>query len=472
LNSVLSKYPDITAAKTDLLKGVGVNNYGYDVLGNTYDGSGFDAPHKPIFASAYAQDKLEFDDLILNLGLRYDYIDVDNMVLKDPSYPDLAVSKGSNDLNANGFVKTASFSSISPRIGFSFPVTTTAMFHAQYGKFVQQPQLSNLYEGYYSFTQKIRGGGNYYPVVTGPNLRPTRTTQYELGYTQQLTDFLSFDITGFYRDVLDQVVYVKQLLNPLSAFGSEYYTLGNGDFGTTKGFEVSINMRRYQHIQVNANLSFQDAEGTGSTSNADAGLVFQPLANTIYTPKVVAPLLMNKPISGNLTVDYRWGENEGSSIFQNFGVSTILTFNSGHPFTLGYGNTTAESDARNRSPLEALNSSLTPSVFQLDLRIDKTISLIDKLNLNIYVYVINLFDTQNTANVFLKTGNASDDGVLSNPQLSAKLISTYGQDYVNLYRVLNINYQQGYGGSNTGLGGNDYMFGPPRQIRLGLRLEY
>jgi outer membrane receptor protein involved in Fe transport len=471
LNSVLSKYPDITSAKIDLLKGLGVSNYGYDVLGNTYDGTGFDAPHKPVFASAYAQDKIEFDDLILNLGLRYDYIDVDNLVLKDPSLPDLAVSKGSNDLNPNGFVKTPSFSSISPRIGLSFPVTTTSMFHAQYGKFVQQPQLNNLYEGYYSYTQKIRGGGNYYQTVTGPNLRPTRTTQYELGYTQQLTDFLSFDITGFYRDVSDQVVYIKQPLNPLSAFGSEYYTLGNGDFQTTKGFEISLNMRRYQHIQVNANLSFTDAEGTGSTSNADAGLVFQPQANTIFAPKVVAPLLMNKPISGNLTVDYRWADNEGSKVFQNFGISGILTFNSGHPFTLGYGNSTAESDARNRTPLEALNSSTTPSVFQVDLRIDKTISLVDKLNLNIYVYVINLFDTQNTANVFLKTGNASDDGVLSNPQLSAKLISTYGQDYVNLYRVLNINYQQGYGGT-TGLGGNDIMYGPPRQIRLGLRLEY
>jgi hypothetical protein len=145
LNSVLSKYPDVTSAKTDILKGVGVNNYGYDVLGNTYDGTGFDAPHKPVFASAYAQDKIEFDDLIINLGLRYDYIDVDNLVLKDPSNPDLAITKTNNAINPNGMVKTPSFSSVSPRLGFSFPVTTTAMFHAQYGNFVQEPQLSNLY---------------------------------------------------------------------------------------------------------------------------------------------------------------------------------------------------------------------------------------------------------------------------------------------------------------------------------------
>jgi hypothetical protein len=473
LNQVQSLYPNVTAAKIDILEGEGVNNYGYDELGNEYSGTGINAPHRPVFASAYAQDKIEFDDLIINLGLRYDYIDVDNLVLKDSSNPDLAISKTNNAIDLNGMVKTPSFSSVSPRLGFSFPVTTTAMFHAQYGNFVQEPQLSNLYEGYYSYFEKIRAGGNFYPTVTGPNLRPTRTTQYELGYTQQLTDFLSFDITGFYRDVLDQVVYIKQPLVAGSAFtAGDYFTLGNGDFATTKGFEISLNMRRYQHIQVNANLSFQDAEGTGSTANADAGLVFQPSNNTIYAPKVVAPLLMNKPFSGNVTVDYRWAENEDSKVFQNFGVSAIMSFNSGHPYTLGYGNLTAESDPRNRSPLEALNSSLTPSVFQVDLRVDKTVNLIDKLNLNIYVYVINLFNIQNTTNVFLKTGNASDDGVLSNPQLSQKLLATYGQDYLNLYRAININYQYGYGGSGTGLGGNDYMYGPPREIRLGLRLEY
>ncbi|MCL5030707.1 MAG: TonB-dependent receptor [Bacteroidetes bacterium] len=462
--------PDIVAEKMDILRGQGVNNYGYDVLGNTYDGGGFDAPHKPVFAAAYIQDKIEFEDLILNLGLRFDYFDINNLVFKDPTMPELAISRANTLLNPDGYVKAAPFSSVSPRIGFSFPVTTTSMFHAQYGKFVQQPRLGDIYQGYYSFAQRIRGAGNYYQTVTGPNLRPERTTQYEIGFTQQVTDFLSFDITGFYRDISDLVQYTRQP-TPSNYFGPEYYIYSNRDFGTTKGVEISLNMRRYSRLQVRANISFQSAEGTNSTPNTSSGLVFQPVANTIYEPKVVAPLINNKPISGNLSVDYRWGKDDGPKVLQNFGISTILTFNSGHPFTLGTGNLNAESDARNRTPLEAINSSLTPSVFQVDLRVDKTFSIMDRLNLNVYVYVINLFDTQNIVNVFLKTGGATDDGVLSNPDLGKRLIQTYGQDYANLYRALNINYQQGYG-SSTGLGGNDLMFGPPRQIRLGVRLEY
>ena len=459
----------VDQVKAEILTSRGVNNYGYDVFGNQYDGTGFDAPHKPVFASAYIQDKIEFDDLILNLGLRYDHFDIDNLVYKDPATPELAINKANTVLDPNGYVSAAPFDALSPRIGLSFPVTQNIVFHAQYGKFIQQPQLGDIYEGYYSFAQKIRSGGNYYPTVTGPNLRPERTTQYEIGFTQQLTDFLSFDITGFYRDVRDQVIYSKQLLNPGSTYGSEYFLLANGDFATTKGVEIQVTLRRFSRLQINANLSFQDAEGTGSNSNDNSAIVFQPVANTVYTPKVVTPLKMNRPLTGNLAIDYRWGVNDGPKILENFGISALLTFNSGHPYTLGYGNNTAEQDQRNRYPLEALNASLTPSVFQVDLRVDKTISLFDKLSLNIYVYVINLFDTQNVNNVFLKTGTATDNGNV-NTQAFQENLAKYGQSYLDLYQALNFGYQFGYGGN--GLGGTDNLYGTPRQIRLGVRLGY
>jgi len=66
--------------------------YGYDVHGNEItsglDGhvdrsedrlagdrcDRFSAPPHPVFAGAYVEDKIELSDLILNLGLRYDYI--------------------------------------------------------------------------------------------------------------------------------------------------------------------------------------------------------------------------------------------------------------------------------------------------------------------------------------------------------------------------------------------------------------
>ena len=466
---------DLDAYKRSYLIKNAVNNYGYDIFGNQSD-DGMSAAHKPVFAAAYIQDRIEYEDLIINAGLRYDYIDIDNYTWKDPAAPELSVNYATGEVIPAGWVKVASFSAVSPRLGFSFPVTDKTVFHAQYGKFVQQPQLSTAYRGYWRLGWEVRPG-NYITQPVALNARPTRTTQYELGFTQQLTDFMSLDITGYYRDISDEIQFYSQAVNSTSPYGN-YNILQNGDYATTKGFELALNMRRYERVSLNASLSFQDARGTGSDPYSNSGVVGAPLDGvTIFYPKYVNLLSYNEALKGNISVDYRFGENDGPSILHEFGVSATASFNSGHPYTLGKGDASnAESDPRFRSPLEALNTSTTPANFQVDLRVDKTIHLMDKLALNIYVFVINLFDTKNTQNVFLRTGSAEDDGYISNPELQAQLVNTYGQQYVDFYKALNIDYAGAYAGGANGGNGTavtaSSLYGPPRQIRLGFRLEY
>ncbi|MCX7876022.1 MAG: hypothetical protein N2321_07645, partial [Melioribacteraceae bacterium] len=269
----------------------------------------------------------------------------------------------------------------------------------------------------------------------------------------------------YYRDIKDQVQFKSQPVDKNSAF-QNYNTLTNGDFATTKGIEIALNMRRYERVTLNASISFQDARGTGSNPYSNNGVVGAPLDGvTVFYPKYISLLNYNQGIKGNLNVDYRFGQNDGPALLHEFGVSLLATFNNGHPYTRGTGALNAESDARFRSPIEPLNASTTPGEFQVDLRVDKTIRLFDKLALNVYLFVINLFDAKNVRNVFLRTGSPEDDAVITNPELSQQLISTYGPRYIDLYKALNIDYQAGYGG-----GGN--LYGPPRQIRLGIRLEY
>ncbi|MBX3007402.1 MAG: TonB-dependent receptor [Melioribacteraceae bacterium] len=462
--AVSPQYPTLDSWKRQLLITEGVNNYGYDVFGNETDDGMFDAPHKPVFASAYIQDRIEYEDLIINAGLRYDYIDIDNLEFVDPTRADQAINSTTGELIEAGWKKVPTFSAVSPRIGFSFPVTDRTVFHAQFGKFVQQPSLNTAYRGYYRLGFELKGGF-FISQPSGSTIRPTRTTQYELGFTQQLTDFMSFDITGYYRDIRDQVQYASQAVDRLSAF-QNYAILTNGDFATTKGVELTLNMRRYQRLAVNASLSFQDARGTGSNPYSNTGVVGAPLDGvTVFYPKYISPLTFNQALSGNMNIDYRFGSNDGPAILNDFGVSLLARFNSGHPYTRGTGALNAETDARFRSPIEPLNSSSTPSALNVDLRVDKTIRLFDRLSLNIYVFVINLFDKKNVENVFLRTGSAEDDAVISNPELSAQLLATYGPRYADLYRALQIDYQGGYGGDG-------FLWGQPRQIRLGFRLEY
>jgi len=54
------------------------------------------------------------------------------------------------------------------------------------------------------------GGQNFIPGPVGFDLQPERSTQYEVGFSQQFSDNASFDITGFYKDIQGQI-QVKRL---------------------------------------------------------------------------------------------------------------------------------------------------------------------------------------------------------------------------------------------------------------------
>lgn len=455
------------------------NSYGFDHFGNEIDGEfnengaiddpGLLAPRQPLFAGAYIEDKITYKDLILNIGFRYDYFDSDNLTLKDPTRPESAINFQTNKIDPKGLTKTNTFSAVSPRLGFSFPVTDATVFHAQYGKFVQQSRLRDMYQGIYGLGTQLRGGF-FISTPVGLDVRPTRTTQYEIGFTQQISSFASFDITGYYKDIQDQVEFDIQSTAAGSPYQS-YNILKNGDYATTLGVELSFNMRRVENIQVNGSISFQNAQGTGSNPNSKAGIVGAPLDGvTVFKPNYIAPLDFNKAITGNFNLDYRFPADNPSPILREFGLSALFTFDSGHPFTLGTGkgdNTgSLEGDNRFRSPIEALNSSSTPWVSQLDLKIDKSFNITDKLRANIYLFVINLLDATNITNVFLRTGTPTDDGYLTDPELGGTIKSYQREEYEAMYRAINIDYYQGYQ-TNVGV-----LYGPPRQLRLGIQLEY
>lgn len=454
-----------------ILKRRGVNNFGYDVFGNEIDESeSINGVKHPVFAAGYLQDKIEYSDLVVNFGVRYDYIDTDSKALIDPLYPEKTIDKATNEINPAGLVDVASFSALSPRLGLSFPVSDLTVFHAQFGKFVQQSRLRDIYQGLFLTGSNV-SGGFFIGGPVGFDIRPTRTTQYEIGFTQQISDFASIDITGYYKDIKDQIVYDIVRAGSGSQFGA-YAVLRNGDFATTKGVELTFNMRRQKRLQVNASMSFNDARGTGSFPNSNRGIVGAPLDGvTVFSPQYVTPLEFNNSVRGNFNLDYRFGKNDGGPVLQQLGASVLLTFNSGHPFTRGEGGADLEGDARDRRPLEALNSSTTPWVFNVDLRLDKTFSITDRLSANIYIFVINIFDRKNVENVFLRTGSTDDDGYLSNPALGGQLVTTYGEQYAALYRAINIDYYQQYQTAPF-LGTTPYFFGPPRQLRFGIRLEY
>lgn len=427
-----------------------LDNYGYDVYGNQSD-EGLVAPRHPVFAGFYIQDKIEFADLIINAGLRYDYYFTDSQEFVDPHN----IEFDENDRVAPSSLKDLdAFTQLSPRLGFSFPVTEKTIFHAQYGKFYQQTRLRDIYKGYDVVANDIKGGF----AITNPvgfGLKPERTTQYELGFKQQLGNNFAFDLTLFYKDIKDQVqqrsIFADEEANHL-----QYYAWENGDFETVKGFEIKMDLRRVSRIAGSIDYTFSDALGTGSNPSSSFRSIWQSPTADPFFPQQIAPVDFNQTHRGSIILDYRFAPNDGGPILQRVGLNMLFQFTSGFNYTRweGFGNA--------RTPLESLNFSSTPWTYRLDMKLDKSF-MIGPVDFNVYLWITNVLNTQNVVDVFNTSGDAYDDGFLATAtgQTRSDGYAMYGEDKQALYEKI---YRTGI--YNAG------FFDPPRQIRLGLRLNY
>jgi outer membrane receptor protein involved in Fe transport len=459
-----------------LMSGGYVDNIGYDALGNSIDdnqsvnGNLFNlGPRHPQFGGAYIQDKIELSDIVLNIGVRYDYINSDNIKYKDPT--NLHVISSLGVVSSADIVNMPATNQISPRFGFGFPVTDKTMFHAQYGKFIQQSQLSDTYSGLGLATYYI-AGGNFIQFPLGYGLKPERSTQYEAGFSQQIADNASFDITFFYKDVQDAIQYTN-ILPSAGATIKSYPALINGDFATSKGLEFKFTLRRVKRIQMQLNYTYTNGQGTGSSFSDLAGAAYNG-----YIPKMIFPFSYNQAHTGNLSLDYRFSQNDGGPILERLGVNLLLTFGSGYNYTQeavsGNLYSGAETDVRNRIPIENIGGSTTQGTYELDLRIDKSVSF-GLVNANFYIYVINLLNTQNIVSVFARTGDPADDGWLASAAGQQEASGAVNPaQYAAIYqaRYLGNNVATDTRGALIGTGSNGSNYGTPRQIRFGVKLEY
>jgi len=436
--------------------GVAADVIGYDIYGMEIDGNVtrngglmYIGPRKPVFAAAYVQDRIEFSDIILNLGLRYDYINPDSYDTPSPG----TITKNSQDYVLESmFTSTEITSAFSPRIGFSFPVSDRTVFHAQYGRFIQQSRLNDSYRGPAFYAGNIQGG-LWATNTWGWGLLPMKTTQYEVGFSQVVSDAASFDVTAFYKDIRDQVQFT-QIAPDAGSTTPIYSALINSDFSTAKGVEFKFILRRTERISAQVNYTFMDARSTASDQAGSNG-IYQLGLGPESLPKYVFNTNFDYTHRGNLLLDYRFGKNDGGPILQQLGLNLALQFNSGHAFTR-LNMETNTNDARFRIPVEPVGSSTTPWFFQLDARLDKTVA-VGPLDINFFVYVINLLGTDNPYDAFLRTGDPKADGYFQTTGGTTN-VQSLGQGYVDLYKAVNL-------GLNSG------NFGPPRQFRFGLRLD-
>lgn len=427
-----------------LAQSVGATYYGFTPTGKKND----DTAKEPIEASFYVQDKIELGDLVLNLGARLDYWDAKGEQLRDRANP---YGFGNDqEFDDADFVANESEVFISPRIGIGFPVSDNTIFHAQYGRFVQHPRLIDMYWSRNRFNRLLNDDN--FTILVG-DLESEQTIQYEAGLRKTIGDKVAVDATLFYKDVKG-LVNRTQVRFQKGASEGIYLTNTNTDFGTVKGIALKVDVRRTNYVALAFDYTLSLAEGTGSSQGSSAIAAFRNPDGDI--PKVTAPLNFDQRHTLTANLDFRVPEGE-AGLLGGFGANALVTLNSGRPYTpLELQNVLAS--ATNFGDTRGyVNSAYGPGSFRIDLKIDRRFEM-GRMSLLPYLEIQNLTDRDNVLTVFRSNGDEFTTGWLQTAEGKAAVAGaadpdTFISDYGDFER-------------------NPGRFGIPRQVRLGLKVNF
>ncbi len=351
---------------------------------------------------------------------------------------------------------------VMPRVAFSFPISDEAVFFAHYDILTQRPTgYSRLDLLGYAYIE------NTGDILNNPNLKPTKTIDYELGFQQVLSKSSSLKLSAYYRELRDQI----QVRNVTMAWPVTYKTYDNIDFGNVIGFTTTYDLRRTKNVWLRGSYTLQFAKGTGSDPNTTLNLIRanQPNLRTIF------PLNFDQRHRFQGTIDFRYGGGTdyngpmlfGKRILENTGLNIVADLGSGTPYSRS-SRIINEGEGVGSYELDGtLNGANLPWQFSTDLVLDRDIPLTfgkdkgDKAkqaNLNVFLLVNNVLNSEVITSVYRATGSPTDDGFLAAPSSQKDIdVKNDPQAYRDMYALL----------VNT-----PYNFGAPRTIRIGARLDF
>ena len=332
----------------------------------------------PKSGAFYVHDMIEWNDLTIRAGVRFEYFDAHATLPSDLSNPADSIPGAPRSYQRWATKKF----SVSPRFGLSYPITARSSIFFSYGHFYQLPALGDMFgNADYSRLARIQAGAVDYGVLGNPDVKPERTVQYEFGYKNAITDFLGLSLNLFYKDIRDLlgVEFIDTYTD------AQYARLTNVDFGNVVGVTVSLDQRRIGLLSSTIDYTWQMATGNSSDPRETATLA---AAGNDPRPRQV-PLNWDQRHTLNVTLQL--------SEPNNFSVSAIIKYASGQPYTPALGSGFG-------SAIET-NSGRKPNGLVVDMRAEKSFAL-EGVGFNLFARVFNLFNTTYfNGSVFPTTGS-------------------------------------------------------------------
>ncbi len=402
---------------------------------------------KPKERSFYIQDKFEKEEIVINIGLRFDAFDANTTYPSQRRNPINASTyylkniDGLDSLDAEGNlvvdgsrmsspVRSKVASQISPRFGFAYQLGNVAVLHFSYGHFLQMPPMYAIYSNHSS----IIGPSDYSTTVGNANLasdslglNAQKTVSYEVGLWQELGKNTSLEVNLYYRDIYDLLS-----LATVSTYNQvEYGIYTNKDYGNVRGLELKLDYS-LNNLFIQTNYTYQFTRG-----NADnPAQTFNRQGASIDKVIRFIPMSWDQRHTFNLSLGYNT---------DRFGVTTTGYYNSGTPYTFS---------PQGESNLALLNlypnNDYKPSTYHADLsgyiNLPKVFGYRSKIDFLIY----NLTDRYNEYGVSPETGRSYTAVVNETELLSHRSnFNTYDDRYKD-----------------------PSMFSAPRQIKLGITILF
>jgi len=292
----------------------------------------------PLSMGFYIQDRMEFEGMIANVGLRAEAYNFQARVPEDP-FNFLYPGTDGPGVVGNPNTKDSETKYIFlPRIGVSFPIGERTAFRLQYGHFASMPIFSQ------GLSNKTWVG---WQGIGNPNLDPKKTIQYEFGLQQTVGENHRLDLVLYYNDRVTQIgsrniaAYTGSR-NQFAGFTNDntplyyYFSYANNAFGSTLGFEATLETFATKNWSYRISYSLSQT----TSGNYGASIIYPDNTRGYSTRNFTGEFLASWDRTHNLRtlVQYFWDENEGPEIFgikllSGSSLSMTYTAQSGVPFT-------------------------------------------------------------------------------------------------------------------------------------------
>jgi len=328
--------------------------------------------YRPYQGAFYIQNKVDNDIVVMNLGLRYEFLDPR---AQRPVVEWIPVSTEDYEQEIQSWAPASIKSQWSPRIGFSFPVTENDHFFINYGFFFQIPMFDYMFTGLnFDLKKGIKA------LYGNPDLKPERTRAIELSYKRTFWDSWLFSFTYFNKDIAGLVDTKTFLASDSKAEDDGFSQFINLAGGRSSGFELMVEKKYGNYFS--GKISYTHMNAKGLSGSIDQGLNY-------FVWGFAVP---------NEEFYLSWDQRQTlvSEIFagvpNKMGINLLWRFSSPRPYTYypsrsGY----VADESIEMTP----NNARMRNVSYVDVKIYKTWQLTQKLSTMLYLDVRNLMDTYN-----------------------------------------------------------------------------